>query len=76
MPSVLVKERQPSMIVEEAIASVLSGEVLAFCPMCKAFQTVWFTDGRLTETRKFSQYGDDVYHDCGSHKPCRLYRSV
>ena len=73
MPLTLVKERQSSTIVETG-SRALSGEVMALCPVCKAFQTLWFTEGRLTPTRKFSQYGDHVYHDCGSNEPCRLYR--
>jgi hypothetical protein len=44
--------------------------------VCKAFQTLCFAEGRLTQTRKFSQYGEQVYHDCGSVEPCRLYRTV
>jgi hypothetical protein len=74
MPLVPVKEQQPSTIVK-AGSGILSGEVMALCPVCKAFQTLWFTKGRLTQTRKFSQYGDQVYHDCGSNEPCRLYRT-
>lgn len=75
MTLVLVKERQPS-VIREARSGLSSDEVMAFCPVCKAFQTLWFTKGRLTPTRKFSQYGDQVYHDCGSKEPCRLYRTV
>ncbi len=50
-------------------------EVVAYCPSCKALQTVWFNEDKLMLTRKFTQEGKDVYHDCGSHEPCRLYRS-
>ena len=64
MPLVLVKKRQPS-IIKEARSGLSSDEVVAFCPVCKALQTLWFTDSRLMETCKFSQYGDQVYHDCG-----------
>jgi hypothetical protein len=70
---VLVKKQQLS--TEQATSGILSGEVVAFCPVCKALQTVWFTKGRLVPTRKFSQDGDQVYHDCGSKEPCRLYRT-
>ena len=51
----------------------LSKEVMVFCPSCKAFETIWFTKGTLNNTRKFTQYGNHVYHDCGSNEPCRLY---
>lgn len=47
-------------------------EVVAFCPECKAFETLWFTGDVLVQTRKFTQDGARVYHDCGSEEPCRL----
>jgi hypothetical protein len=52
-----------------------TGDLMAFCPSCKSFETVSFEKGALLSTRKFSQRGDLVYHDCGSELPCRLYRS-
>jgi hypothetical protein len=54
----------------------LSKEVMVFCPSCKAFETVWFTKGILNNTRKFTQYGHHIYHDCGSNEPCRLYLTL
>ncbi len=54
----------------------LSKEVMVFCPSCKAFETVWFTNGALNPTRKFTQYGNHIYHDCGSNGPCRLYMNL
>ncbi len=53
-----------------------ANEVMVFCPSCKAFQTVWFTDGALNQTRKFMQYGNHIYHDCGCSEPCRLYNTI
>lgn len=50
-------------------------EVMAFCPGCKAFQTVWLDGGRLMSTRRFIQQGNQVYHNCGSDQPCHLYYS-
>jgi hypothetical protein len=50
-------------------------EVTSFCPLCKSIETVWFEDGILMSTRKFSQRGNLIYHDCGSDRPCRLYRN-
>jgi hypothetical protein len=52
---------------------VHSGEAMAFCPLCKTFQTVWINGNRLMPTRKFSQINGQIYHDCGSRRPCRLY---
>ena len=73
MSPVLVKERQPS-IAGDDISNVASGEVMALCPGCKAFQSLGIADGRLINTRKFRQDGNQIYHDCASAKPCHLYR--
>lgn len=51
---------------------IVTDELVAFCPKCKAFETLWFTGDMLVQTRKFSQDGSRVYHDCGSEEPCRL----
>ncbi len=59
----------------EIVPANLTDEVMAFCPRCKAFQTVWFKKGKLVQTRKFNQLEDRIYHDCGSGDPCRLYRA-
>ena len=50
-------------------------EVMAFCPVCKAFQTVWLENNRLMSTRRFTQEGSQVYHNCGADQPCHLYYS-
>jgi hypothetical protein len=50
-------------------------EVMAFCPGCKAFQTVWLNGDRLMSTRRFTQEGSQVYHNCGSEQACHLYYS-
>lgn len=47
-------------------------ELVAFCPKCKAFETLWFNDESLVPTRKFLQVGRRIYHDCGSDEACRL----
>jgi hypothetical protein len=48
---------------------------MAFCPGCKAFQTVWLQNNRLMSTRRFTQEGSQVFHSCGSELPCQLYYS-
>ena len=53
-----------------------SGEVAEFCPQCKAIQTVQISGSKLTPTRKFTQVGPYIYHDCGSNRPCRLYHNM
>jgi len=66
------------MLSDEVVteSDTLPDEVMVFCPTCKAFETVWFTKGTLNQTRKFTQYGTHIYHDCGSNDPCRLYMSI
>jgi len=61
----------------ESIATstkIRSGEAIAYCPHCKALQTVWINEDRLLPTRKFYEKENQVFHDCGSHQPCRLYQ--
>jgi len=48
-------------------------EVMAFCPGCKAFQTVWLRGNTLMSTRRFSQEGSQIFHNCGSDLACQLY---
>ncbi len=48
-------------------------ELLASCPTCKTFETLWFKGDVLIPTKRFAQgLNKRVYHDCGSLKPCRL----
>jgi len=49
-------------------------ELVAFCPGCSTLETLWFSDQRLMQSRKFRQQGGRVFHDCGTPEPCRLYR--
>ncbi len=51
-------------------------ELLVFCPKCKTLETLGFDNGYLMQTRKFDQTDGQVYHDCGSNQPCRLYKSL
>jgi hypothetical protein len=55
-------------------ASAAERELVVFCPKCKTLETLWFTNGWLMSVRKFSQVNGELYHDCGSQEPCRLYR--
>jgi hypothetical protein len=70
----LVNPSIPHAVVAED--NRLSKEVMVFCPSCKSFETIWFTGGTLNNTRKFTQYGNHIYHDCGSNEPCRLYLTL
>jgi hypothetical protein len=69
-----VKENRASNI-QKAGSAVCSEEAVAFCPRCKAVQTVWLSGKTLLTTRKFKQTGSGIYHECGSIQPCRLYYS-
>ncbi len=51
-------------------------EVVAFCPACKTFETVPYTNEGLGKTRRFIQEGSRVFHLCGSKEPCRLLRKI
>jgi hypothetical protein len=51
-------------------------EVMVVCPRCKAMQSVQISGKQLLPTRKFTQVGPYIYHDCGSKIPCRLYQNI
>jgi hypothetical protein len=53
-----------------------SGDVVVFCPVCKAMQTLAIVEDTMLPTRKFTQIGDRIFHDCSSGRPCRLYRTL
>ena len=69
-----VRDQEVSTLV--GLKQSMSGEVVVFCPGCKALQTVQLNGERLIPTRKFIQVGPYIYHDCGSIKPCRLYQNI
>ena len=74
---VLALAQSPLTEAENEMAARLPSrtrELVVFCPGCKTLETLYFNDGRLMSTRKFSQQGTHVLHDCGTEKPCRLYR--
>jgi hypothetical protein len=60
-------------------------ELVASCPKCKTFETLYFNGQKLTPTSRFKQRGSKVYHNCGSDwdeglpvvssVPCRLFPS-
>ncbi len=66
------EERIPN--IQKVEYGIRSGEAVAFCPQCKALQTIWISSGRLTPTRKFTQERNQIYHDCGSSQSWCLYR--
>ncbi len=72
MTLTLLKEKKASR-VREGNNSSHTEEVMAFCPRCKALQTVWLNGSTLMPTRKFTQVENQIYHNCGSTQPCRLY---
>lgn len=74
MVTLTVKEKRLFNILEPEDGT-WSGEVVAFCPQCKALQTLFINDNKLLPTRKFFQEGNLIYHDCGSNRPCHIYDS-
>ena len=72
--SVVGKQIQSHTLAGEAETE--SDEVMIFCPACKAFETVWVNKGKLNQNRKFTQFGNHIFHDCGSNTPCRLYMTT
>ena len=75
MPVALLKRENPSVTNDvKAIIPSKTDEVVAFCPKCKTLETLYLSSGQLTPTRKFGQNNSHIYHDCGSIKPCQLYR--
>ncbi|MBI4188034.1 MAG: hypothetical protein HY529_02395 [Chloroflexi bacterium] len=68
-----VKKEERASAVRQAARDIPPREAVVFCPHCKALQTVWISGSELLPTRKFNQVGNDIYHDCGSSQPCRLY---
>ena len=51
----------------------IARDIVAFCPTCKAMETVSITSQGVVASRKFVEKGGSVFHDCGSKVPCRLY---
>jgi hypothetical protein len=62
MTMVLAKEKDNLIVVREKPASKTE-EVMAFCPKCKALQTVWLNGDALLPTRKYIQEGKNIYHN-------------
>jgi len=72
MSTLGIENQTPSYAMADRFESEVD-EVMAFCPDCKAFETVYLNNGKLNQNRKFTQFGRHIYHDCGSNTPCRLY---
>jgi len=74
--AVRMASRRPVRVLETTALDhgVGESEATVFCPGCTAFETVWFLNGELMPTRKFAQVGSRIFHDCGTSRPCWLYR--
>ena len=71
----MLRER-PNGVAERQLGDdVWAGEVMAFCPQCKTLQAILINGNTLIPNRKFSQIGSQIYHECGSSQPCRLYNN-
>ena len=53
--------------------AIRTDEITVFCPNCKTLETLFLEDFQLMPTQKFSQRGNQIYHNCGCDKPCYLY---
>jgi hypothetical protein len=71
MPSLAVRKENPYNIKKAEPSQPV--EAMVFCPQCKVMETVWINGDNLMSTRKFTQKGSQIYHDCGASQPCRLY---
>lgn len=49
-------------------------DMMAQCPKCKSMETVQFINRTLSKRSRFFQKDGKVYHDCGSDRPCQLFR--
>ena len=70
---------QPPVIdavrVKRPIIAAETKEFIAVCSKCGTIETAWFTkDDLIVPTRKFTQPGYRIYHDCGTDVSCHLYR--
>ena len=74
MTLVAVKEKEKPPVRISTQAPI--DDIVVFCPGCKAMQSVQISDKHLLPTRKFTQVGPFIYHDCGSKIPCRLYQNI
>jgi hypothetical protein len=74
MAILTVKEKKESGF-RQKIDVTEPEEIMAFCPACKALQTIWLQGDGLMSTQKFYQKDGRIYHNCGSPLPCRLYHS-
>jgi len=49
-------------------------ELVAICPGCLTWETVWVMRGVMEQKSRFTQVDGKVYHDCKlTSRPCRLY---
>jgi hypothetical protein len=44
-------------------------ELAVFCPKCKDLEVLWFVNGQLVQTRKFTQYGERYITTVARRRP-------
>jgi hypothetical protein len=71
-----VKEKGKDNPIVRTPNPTVFDDIVIFCPGCKAMQSVQISSKQLLPTRKFTQVGPFIYHDCGSNIPCRLYQNI
>jgi hypothetical protein len=75
MSSVITQSKKCDSKKEIRHRIATENEFMTFCPKCCALETICLLNGTLVQTKKFSQVGMQIYHDCGSAEPCYLYRT-
>ena len=75
MPVMLAQTQNPLATKKGLIMGVSTDELIAYYPVCKSFETDWYSGYRLVQSRKFRQEDSHVLHECGSKEPCHLYRN-
>jgi hypothetical protein len=73
MPGALAEQQTDALEGSSYGISVRTEEIIVCCPNCKALETLYFDGKKILTSRKFQQQNNEVYHDCGATKPCRVY---
>ena len=72
--SVVEKQIQSPALVGEA--EIEPDEAMNIPPGLHGFRKIWVNKGKLNQNRKFTQFWNHIFHDCGSNTPCRLYMTT
>ncbi|MDD4873902.1 MAG: hypothetical protein PHE15_02865 [Dehalococcoidales bacterium] len=51
-------------------------EVVVSCPGCNTLETLLFVNGKMVPTRKFKHRLGNIFHSCGTERPCKMLTSI